>query len=513
MNLIEFLWRSRDRYPLAEALVDEEIRWTYQELTERVERVAENLAQRGLGPDDHVLVVMSNRRENIIVYWACQRLGAIYTPVNFRMSESELAYCIQDAQPRLIVAEGGLGTTHKLPVLRESLDPPPPIIWVGEGNDTESFDSLYQPGQPPLGSDNLPSQFHPAIMLYTAGTTGRPKGVPRTHGNEISAAVAHIIQNRYQMMESTVAIMPLYHTMGMRSVLATTFLNGKLVLLPRYDPDMLAESIARERISALYLVPTLFYDLVNLRHIDQFDFHALDKIGYAGAAMTTALTAQCFERLSPQIFVNHFGSSEVYTFTVCSWLNRKPTCAGRPGFHEQVRIVEIIPGAGDPRALVKPGSPGEVIVHLSSPEAFQGYWNRPDATARALRDGWYFTGDVAFQDEDGDLWVQGRVDDMMISGGENIHPLEVEDVLSRHPKVAEVAVAGMPDPKWGQAVTAFVVRLDPSLTAEELDQYCLANTALADFKRPRQYIFVPEIPKSPVGKILRRKLRAGDYLP
>ncbi len=513
MSLIEFLWRSRDRYPLSEALVDEEVRWTYQELTQRVERVAENLAQRGIKLGDHVLVVMTNRRENIISYWACQRLGAIYTPVNFRLSEAELAYCIQDSCPRLIVAEEGVGVTHRLVDLSRYLEPSAPIVWVGRNHENDSFDSLYQSFSPSLSSDDLPVDSGTAIMLYTAGTTGRPKGVPRTHTNEISAAAAHIIQNRYEMLESTVAIMPFYHTMGMRSLLATTFLNGKLVLLPRYDSAKLAAAIAREQVSALYLVPTLFYDLASLPHIEQFNFHLLTKIGYAGAAMTSALTTQCFERFHPEIFVNHFGSSEVYTFSVCSWLDRKPTCAGRAGFHEQIRLVEINPGSGDPRALVKPGTPGEVIVNLSSPEAFHGYWNRPDATRAALRDGWYFTGDVAYQDDDGDLWVQGRVDDMIISGGENIHPLEVEDVLSQHPHVAEVAVAGIDDPKWGQIVAAFVVRLDPSLTTEELNQYCLANTTLADFKRPRQYIFVTEIPKSPVGKILRRKLREKDYRP
>jgi len=228
--------------------------------------------------------------------------------------------------------------------------------------------------------------------------------------------------------------------------------------------------------------------------------------------MTSTLTQACFERFRPKVFVNHFGSSEVYTFTICSWLDRKPTCAGRAGFHEEIRIVTadstryILPDE-----VVGTGIPGEVIVSLSSPEAYKGYWHRPDANEKAIRQGWYFTGDVAVWDEDGDLWVQGRVDDMLISGGENIHPLEVEDVLTQHPKVAEVAVAGLPDERLGQIVAAFVVPADASLTAEELDQFALANPQLARFKRPRRYVFIKEVPKSAVGKILRRKLQAEEY--
>ena len=312
--------------------------------------------------------------------------------------------------------------------------------------------------------------------------------------------------------------MPFYHTMGMRTLLVTTFLNGKLVLLPPhdksggYEPEAALELLAQEEITSLYLVPTLYYDLVSRPQLDQYDLRALTRIGYAGAAMTSTLTQACFERFRPKVFVNHFGSSEVYTFTICSWLDRKPTCAGRPGFHEEIRIVTADPTRYVlPDEVVGTGIPGEVIVSLSSPEAFKGYWHRPDANEKVIRQGWYFTGDVAVWDEDGDLWVQGRVDDMLISGGENIHPLEVEDVLAQHPKVAEVAVAGLPDERLGQIVAAFVVPADTSLTAEELDQFALANPQLARFKRPRRYVFIKEVPKSAVGKILRRKLQVEEY--
>ncbi len=505
MNLMECLRRSAARLPDVEAVVDDQVRWSYRDLVVRVEAVASHLRDLGISSGDHVLVVLKNRRENILIYWACHRIGAIYTPVNFRMSVDELTYCATDSQCRLVVAEADLEDTVRTAL--RGLAEPVPVAWVaGAASDPDAFDRWLIPGPNPL-PDMAVEESQTAIMLYTSGTTGRPKGVPRSHRNEISAAVAHIIQNRYQMGERSVGAMPFYHTMGMRSLVSSALLNGALALLPDYETERLARLIPEERITALYLVPTLFYDLVNWRGLSELDLRSLTKIGYAGAAMTSALTAQCFDRLIPDVFVNHFGSSEVYTFTICDWLDRKPTCAGKAGFHSEVRVVAINETSGSPDDGAPPGSPGEVIVRLTSPEAFQGYWHRPEATAKAVRQGWYYTGDVGYWDDDGDLWVYGRVDDMLISGGENIHPLEVEDVLSLHPGVAEVAVVGRPDDRWGQVVTAFIVPRDPSLTSEALDRYCQDATRLARFKRPRQYIFVKDIPKSPVGKILRRVLR------
>ncbi|HLI89268.1 MAG TPA: AMP-binding protein [Ktedonobacteraceae bacterium] len=510
MNLARYFVQSVERFPDAVAIVDDQVRWTYRDLYREVSAVAASMHALGVRAGDHALVILKNRRENVVVYWACQWLGLIYTPVNFRMPYSELAFCIGDAAPTIIFYEEEKRATLEAAFAQAQHTA---RVYAVGGGGPDGFDELRRAGaeMPPAASvDNDAT----AIMLYTSGTTGSPKGVPRSHSNEISAAEAHIIQNQCALFESTIGVMPFYHTMGMRTLLVTTFLNGKLALLPDYDAESALGVLAREALTSLYLVPTLYYDLVNHPRLDQYDLHALTRLGYAGAAMTTTLTRQCFERLHPRLFVNHFGSSEIYTFTICSWLDRKPGCAGRPGFHEAVRIVTADPARKvQPDEIVSPGTPGEVIVSLSSPEAFKGYWHRPEADEKALRQGWYFTGDIGVWDDEGDLWVQGRVDDMLISGGENIHPLEVEDVLSKHPQVREVAVAGLPDERWGQIVAAFIAPADPALSAEELDRFCLASPQLASFKRPRRYIFVKAVPRSPVGKILRRKLQAGEYEP
>ena len=508
MHLAQYFVQAVKRFPEATAVVDDQVRWSYQDLYEEVSTVAANVQQSGVKQGDHVLVVLKNHRENLVIYWTCQLLGLIYTPVNFRMSLAELAYCIGDAEPVLVFYEEENRATIEAALKQTQSSARAYAVGASSGSDT--FEKLRQRGAS-LQAVTTISDDVIAIMLYTSGTT-------RSHLNEASAAEAHIIQNQYTLFESTIGVMPFYHTMGMRTLLVTTFLNGKLVLLPPhdksggYEPEAALELLAQEEITSLYLVPTLYYDLVSRPQLDQYDLRALTRIGYAGAAMTSTLTQACFERFRPKVFVNHFGSSEVYTFTICSWLDRKPTCAGRPGFHEEIRIVTADPTRYVlPDEVVGTGIPGEVIVSLSSPEAFKGYWHRPDANEKAIRQGWYFTGDVAVWDEDGDLWVQGRVDDMLISGGENIHPLEVEDVLTQHPKVAEIAVAGLPDERLGQIVAAFVVPADTSLTAEELDQFALANPQLARFKRPRRYVFIKEVPKSAVGKILRRKLQVEEY--
>ncbi|MED1644422.1 AMP-binding protein [Brevibacillus agri] len=497
-----------ERHPQYEALVQGDRRLTYEELNREVDRTASGLQALGIQRRDRVVLVLKNRMEMVILYWAIQKIGAVFTPINFRLTSDEIQYCVKDAQAKAVIYE----PVSEKAVLEavKGVDTLKIAVQGAEGADV-SYEELLTKGSGHPKTEKMDDDDY-CLMLYTSGTTGRPKGVPRTHQNEYSAAVAHIIQNQYSVQESTIGVMPLYHTMGMRSLLSIAFLNGKLVMTPDYDAELVLQHLEKESISCVYLVPTIFHDLVYHQNFSQYNLSALKKLGYAGAAMTKALTEDIIAKLQPEVFVNHYGSSEVYTFSICNYLDRKPGCAGKPGFHQRLRIVVPDPdGHSRPDDTVPPGVPGEIIVDLRSKEAFQGYWNRPDATSKAIREGWYFTGDMGVIDEEGDLYVLGRVDDMIISGGENIHPLEVEDVIAKHPKVAEVAVVGLPDSRWGEIVTAFVVPKDPLLTQEELDEYCKQSSFLSNFKRPRKYVLVDSIPKSPVGKILRRMLRDGDY--
>jgi len=455
MNLALSLLYAAERTPEREAVVEDELRLTYAELLERVRRVAGGLAEVGLARGDRVATVARNRSETVILYCAAQWLGAVFVPLSHRISGAELEYCRDDCGARLF-----FGPNADLP----------------EGAPTDLPTNL--------------DESEPSLMLYTSGTTGRSKGVPRSHRADRAGGISQVVQHGLEHGDRTLGVMPLYHTMGMHSLIAVSLIGGCYVVQREWDAEAALGLIERERITSLYLAPTLFHDLVRHPRRGDYDLSSVRSLAYAGAAMTGALVGRCIEAFRPAIFVNHYGSTEVYTFSVHRDQAAKPGCAGRPSMNAALRL----------------SAEGEVLCHLGSDEAFSGYWNCPDADAKALREGWYATGDLGRLDEDGDLWIVGRVDDMVISGGENIHPLEVEEVLARHPAVREVAVVGAADDRWGQRVVAVVVS-EGEVTEEELDRFCLAAETLARFKRPREYRFVDTLPKSPSGKILRRLLR------
>ncbi len=511
MDLGTLLRLAAERTPDNEAIVDGDLRLPYAAWDGRVNTVARGLEARGLAPGDRFVLCLRNCEEWLTTYFALQRLGAIAVPINFRFASNEVRYCLEDAGAAGVLFEPAtrsavLEALRDLPACRLRLfagaDAPPgaiPLEALAEA-------PCPEPAEGRVDDDAL------SLILYTSGTTGRPKGVPRSHRNAHAGALAHIVQCGYAPGERTLGIMPLYHTMGIHSLHSMVMLGGAYVAMRDWDAAAAVDLIARERVSALYLIPTLYYDLLRAPNADAADLSCVRVLAYAGAPMLSALTEACARRFRPQVFVNHYGSTEIYTFSVCDRVAAKPGCAGRPGLHSALRIVTADPERRVlPHEVVKPGELGEVIADLASDEAFRGYWNRPEATAKALRDGWYFTGDLGFLDGDGDLSVSGRVDDMIISGGENIHPMEVEEVLARHPEVLDAAVAGTPDEKWGQKVTAFVVAANPGLSAAALDAYCRASRDLAPFKRPRQVVFVKAIPKTASGKILRRLLRDGQY--
>jgi enoyl-CoA hydratase/carnithine racemase len=260
----------------------------------------------------------------------------------------------------------------------------------------------------------------------TSGTTGRPKGVPRRHRAERAAALAHVAQNLYARGERTLGVMPLYHTMGVRSLLAMALVDGTFVCLPRFEADRALRLIARERISNLYLVPTLYHDLISHPDFAATELGSVRKIGFAGAAMPEGLLKRVDAAFRPEFFVNHYGSSEIYTFTVEPHAAAKPGSAGKPGLNQRIRVMRLGADSADAQAMT--GENGQIIADIASDEAFEGYWHRPDADARALRGGWYFTGDTGYIDAEGDLFVTGRVDDMIISGGENVSPAEIESI-------------------------------------------------------------------------------------
>jgi 2-furoate---CoA ligase len=491
------------RDPDALAIVDGSVRLTYAQWYARISSLVASLDRIGLKSGDHLVSVLQNCEAAATLHWACQLAGIIITPVNWRAKADELDFCLENSEARAIVYQAASAQAVEASTHAPAL----PRICVGEAAAAGvlAFDAMVAE----VAADAVPRAGADAwsVMLYTSGTTSRPKGVPRRHRAERAAGVAHIAQNLYRRGERTLGVMPLYHTMGVRSLIAMSLIGGTFVCLPRYDAGQALALIEAESITNLYLVPTLYHDLVHAREFASADVSSVRKLGFAGASMTDGLLKKLNEAFRPELFVNHYGSSEIYTFTIDQNAPAKPGSAGKAGINQQIRVVRL--NATSAAELAKPHEEGEVIALLAGDESFEGYWRRPDADGKALRNGWYFTGDTGLVDDDGDLFVTGRVDDMIISGGENISPVEIESCLSLHPAVLEVAVVGLADERWGKIVTAFVKRRGP-VSEQDLEQFC-RTSGLANFKRPRRFVFVDALPKSPVGKLLRRLLVAGDY--
>ncbi|TAM85531.1 MAG: long-chain fatty acid--CoA ligase [Candidimonas sp.] len=493
---------SVERSPDALAIVDNDCRLTYAAWFERVRNIAGGLAGLGIGHGDHVFAIMQNRWEMASLHWACQFLGAIMTPLNWRAKVEDIDYCLDNSEAKAVVFQDVSAEAVAQSTVARQL---PRVAVQSAPGGTLSFDDLLaaRPTKQLLNA----SWDDWSLMLYTSGTTGRPKGVPRRHQHERAAAVAHVAQNLYRRGECTLGVMPLYHTMGVRSLLAMALIDGCFVCIRKFDVPAVLAAIETERVTNLYLVPTLYHDIIEHPNLARTDISSVRKLGFAGASMNDGLLKRLEAVFKPDLFVNHYGSSEVYTCTIEPDAVRKPGSAGKSGLNQRIRVIHLGATSGDD--VASPGEEGQIVADLRGDEAFEGYWKRPDANAKALRDGWFLTGDMGYFDADGDLFVTGRVDDMIISGGENISPADIESLLSLHPAVDEVAVVGLSDERWGQRVTAFIKRKS-DVAAEALDRHCRAS-GLPDYKRPREYVFVEALPKSLVGKILRREILAGKY--
>ncbi len=507
---------SAERYPERVAVAGERP-LSYADWDQRTNRLARALSELGVQRGGRVAIVAGNGEPLASTHLAANKLGAASVPLNVRYAPDELAYCLKDAEPAVLLCDDQ--TSQIVEKALEQLEgDKPTLLHAGEdpphGCQHELERTIERAGSGAI--DVAVDRKDISVMLYTAGTTGRPKGVPRTQHAEVSAGVAHVMQARYGFGEATLCAMPMYHTMGLRSLVSMVMIGGKIAFQPSFEPSRALELIDAEQLTALYLVPTAFWALLQQSGAPEACAN-VSKLAYAGAAMTERLTSQLAEALRPEVFINHYGSTEVYTFSIEADATARPGSAGRPGLFTRLRLVQADPERRvGPDEVVSDGETGEIIASLDSDEAFGGYWQRPDANERALRDGWYFIGDLGYVDEEGNLHVSGRIDDMVISGGENVHPLEVEDALARCPEVGEVAVAGVADDKWGQAVTAFVVLSgedEPSAQAKQIAQWTRSESGLAGYKRPKRIVVLDALPKSPVGKILRRELVSGHYEP
>ena len=476
-------------------------RWTYGDMLADAGRLAGRLIERGVRPGDRVAAQTEKSVEALMLYLACLRAGAVYLPLNPAYTLSELDYFVGDAEPRLLVvapekAAGANAVADRHGARLDTLDV------HGGGSLLDGLDgSASDFRDVARGADDL------AAILYTSGTTGRSKGAMLTHGNLLWSARHAESGELTAWGEEDLSLvpLPLFHSGGTCWAMYAIYVGGGIYITREAGPDHVLAALASAPITKAGLVPALIQMVLNDPKFDRSNIGSLQTIGYGGSPITVDLLRRGIQELGCG-FIQMFGMTETSTMGTTLLpedhdFNRPHllTSCGKPLHDMSIRIVD-----GDGRELPN-GQTGEILLRCGS--VMKGYYGKPEATAEVLVDGWYHSGDAGYLDEEGYLYVRDRIKDMIISGGENIYPAEVETALASHPAVLEVGVIGVPSVKWGEDVKAFVVlRKGHHAGAEELIAF--TKTRIASFKAPKSIEFIDALPRNASGKILKREMRA-----
>ena len=512
MNAANFLSIPATILPDQEIIVCGETRLTYAACLDRVRRLAGALQRLGVGRGDRVAVLHTNCHRYVECFYATATVGGVFVPLNYRAKLPELEHMLTAAGVTVLFA--GRRYADAVMQLRERLRSVRHYVcFEGPDGVFGGYEDMLRHATP-CDAEAAVEEEDTAILMYTSGTTALPKGVLLTH-NDFTAYVCGSVELADGTPRGTALLSaPLYHIAAAANIMTTLFAGRRLVILPQFDPHAWVESVERERVTHAFVVPTMMKQLLDLPDLGTHDLGSLEVLAYGGAAMPLAVIRRAIETLPRTVgFVNAFGQTETTsTLTVLG-----PEDHRLDGTPEEVqRTLRRLQSIGRPLPDVElsvfddegrplpPGEIGEIAVR--TPRLMKGYAEGAGATL-PVRDGWLRTRDMGWTDEDGYVFLAGRRDDMIIRGGENIAPAEVEAVLKSHPAVEEAAVVGLPDVEWGQRVAAVVVqRRDCPVDAAELIDFC--RTRLASFKKPETVHFVESLPRNHLGKVLRRELRA-----
>jgi long-chain acyl-CoA synthetase len=510
MNTVGFLAIPAGIVPDQEALVSGADRLTYADVLARVRRLAGALAGLGVGRGTRVAALHTNTHRYVEAYYATAMLGGVFIPVNYRAKRHELEHMLKASEARvLFVGERYLG---EVDALRTVLPELRTLVGFDVARaDVTGYEALLA-GAPEHEDEADVDDDDVSILMFTSGTTSLPKGVMLRYGDFSAYVTANVELADGTPRGAALLCAPLYHIAGATNMMTTVWTGRRLVLMPQFEPRAWLDLVEQERITHAFVVPTMLKHVLDQPDLERRDLSSLEILSYGGAPMPFPVIRRALERFPRTVgFVNAFGQTETTsTLTLLGpedhrlegtpeeieVRTKRLTSIGRPLPDVEVRIVD-----DDGKSLAA-GQVGEIQVR--TPRAMKGY---AGATSSAFTaEGWLPTRDLGWIDADGYLYVAGRKDDMIIRGGENIAPAEVEAVLVSHPAVDEVAVVGVPDVEWGQRVAAFVVpRPGAQVTAEDLGEFC--RHRLASFKKPELFRFLAELPKNPMGKILRRELR------
>lgn len=513
MNTLDFLNIANAICPDRYCVVFEGKRYTFSQINERVNRLANALLKLGVKKGDRVAILQVNCNQYLESYYATAKVGGIFVPLNFRAKEDELSYMLSNAEAvALFVGDRYLDMVN-------AMRPQLPFVKHYISIDSKQakmlyYEKLLSSASPDevvteIGDDDI------TILMYTAGTTGRPKGVPLTHNSFSIYVLENVDPASPEIEEKNLLTVPLYHVAGCQALLAAVYGGRTLVMMRQFEVKEWMETVQQEKTSRAMLVPTMLKRIIDNPDFDKYDLSSLRVITYGAASMPFEVIKKAIEVMPDVRFINAFGQTETAsTITALGpedhvisgteaekekKLRRLASSIGRPMPDVEMRIID------EEGKELPPGEVGEIVAR--GPRVMSGYWKDDEKTAKAFtKDGWLRTGDTGYRDEEGYFYLAGRADDLIKRGGEFISPEEVENVLYSHPKIAEAAVIGVPDPEWGQQPKAVVVLKEgEKATPEEIIEYC--RQKLSSFKRPRAVVFVDELPRNPMGKVLKRVLR------
>lgn len=505
MRLANILKRSARFYPKANALICGSHRLTYKEFWERVNRLANGLASLGIGLGKRVAVLLSNCHRFAELYLAVPQLGAVLVPLNVRLSPRELIEQLEHSEAVALFSSEPF--REKLFAMKSFF--PKLKFLIGSGlkeqgfQDYEEFINNFPPQEIEIEFDDQ----EVAIQMYTSGTTGSPKGVLLTHGNLIANTLTGIFERRFTSRDIFLNTAPMFHIADVEYFLQIISVGGTNVFIDCFDPLLFLETVQRERVTATWIVPTMLHDLVAFKDLNKYDVTSLKTIYYGGACLSPELFWRA-QKAFPVEFSLGFGLTEASPLISSLRpedhkgdpleVERRLRSCGRAVFNVDVCIMD------EEGKKLSSGQIGEIAIRGAN--VMKGYWKMDQETQQVLRRGWLFTGDMGWMDEDGYIFLVDRKKDVIKSGGENIYSREVEEVILSHPAVKEVAVIGVPDERWGEAVKAFVVANDiVSCTEKDILDHCRKN--LAGFKCPKSISFISTLPRNAMGKILKSQLR------
>jgi len=510
MNIGHLLTKSACAYPHKLAVACGSTKWNYTQFNSRANRLANALCRLGIRRGDNIALLQYNNPEMLASMFACFKAGCGAVPINYRLHPNEFSFIIDHSDATAVILspefnQALMDCRERLPKVRHF------ITLADAGNGLLDIEKLLSPESGQL----LDADVHPddlAWLFYTSGTTGMPKGAMLSHRNLLAMTMNFYadICPGFGPDEVVLHAAPLSHGSGLYALPNIGKAAANIILEAKsFDPELIFKTIEQYRVTNMFAAPTMINVMINSPTVDKYDHGSLKALNYGGAPMLVEDLKAAIAKLGPCL-VQLFGQGES-PMTITYLPHTDHALEGTP---EQIRRLA---SAGIARTDVEvrvldtrnkelpPGEMGEIVTR--SELVMEGYWRNPEATAAAIVNGWLHTGDMGYLDDNGYLFIMDRSKDMIISGGENIYPREIEEAMIRHPAVREVAVIGIPDPKWGEAVKAIVAQApEKSVTEKELIDFCKDN--VASYKKPKSVDFVDELPKNNYGKILKRELRA-----